>query len=191
MERPELVLFVARASYEEESWQDYLQESLAYTRASYVRHYGPLSEELPFLIFAQSSTRRFPSDPVPRTITELLTRGRDTGRPVVLVINGWDGLSTNPIVLVNLFEPWMNEVSITIRIFAGDPRKFFEVSVVHAIEAIRGDHEDDDEAPVLPSDTKMFVDKVHAYYFIGITGNLSPPSTAVPRADSNGHNNSL
>ncbi|KAE8414654.1 hypothetical protein BDV36DRAFT_285977 [Aspergillus pseudocaelatus] len=149
MERPEL------------GWQEYLQESLAYTCDAYVRHYGPLSEELLFLIFAQSSNRRFPSGPMPRTITELLARGRETGRPVVLVINGWDDLSMNPIVLVDLFERWMNEVNITLRVFAGDPRKFFEVSVVHAIEAIRGDHEDDDEAPALPSDTKTFVDRVH------------------------------
>ena len=181
---PELALFVARASSEEEGWQDYLRNSLLYTRNAYVRHYGPLSEELPFLVFAQSSNRRFPSDPVPRTITALLTRGRETGRPVVLVINGWDGLSTNPIVLVDLFEAWINEVDITLRVFAGNPRRFFEVSVVHAIEAIRGDYEDDDEAPVLPSDTKIFVDKVHAYYLMGITRNSSPPSAAVPRGES-------
>ncbi|KAF7622042.1 hypothetical protein F9C07_1733479 [Aspergillus flavus] len=184
MDMPELALFVARASSEEEGWQDYLRNSLLYTRNVYVRHYGPLSEELPFLVFAQSSNRRFPSDPVPRTITALLTRGRETGRPVVLVINGWDGLSTNPIVLVDLFEAWINEVDITLRVFAGNPRRFFEVSVVHAIEAIRGDYEDDDEAPVLPSDTKIFVDKVHAYYLMGITRNSSPPSAAVPRGES-------
>ncbi|KJJ34599.1 hypothetical protein AFLA70_413g000771 [Aspergillus flavus AF70] len=184
MDMPELALFVARASSEEEGWQDYLRNSLLYTRNAYVRHYGPLSEELPFLVFAQSSNRRFPSDPVPRTITALLTRGRETGRPVVMVINGWDGLSTNPIVLVDLFEAWINEVDITLRVFAGNPRRFFEVSVVHAIEAIRGDYEDDDEAPVLPSDTKIFVDKVHAYYLMGITRNSSPPSAAVPRGES-------
>lgn len=78
---PELALFVARASSEEEGWQDYLRNSLLYTRNAYVRHYGPLSEELPFLVFAQSSNRRFPSDPVPRTITALLTVvGRLGGR---------------------------------------------------------------------------------------------------------------
>ncbi|KAE8362466.1 hypothetical protein BDV27DRAFT_146966 [Aspergillus caelatus] len=162
--------------YEEEGWQEYLQESLAYTCDAYVRHYGPLSEELLFLIFAQSSNRRFPSGPMPRTITELLARGRETGRPVVLVINGWDDLSMNPIVLVDLFERWMNEVNITLRVFAGDPRKFFEVSVVNAIEAIRGDHEDDDEAPALPSDTKTFVDRPTLTVIMILSEAKSPSS---------------
>lgn len=32
--------------------------------------------------------------------------------------------------------------------------------------------------------TKLFVDRIHAYYLMGITGNLSLPSAAVPRGES-------
>ncbi|KAB8263538.1 hypothetical protein BDV32DRAFT_146355 [Aspergillus pseudonomiae] len=182
MKRPELVLFVARADCEEEGWQEFLNHSLSYTRAAYVNHYGPLSEELPFLVFAQSSTRKFTSDTVPSTITELLTRGKETGLPVVIVMNGWDSLTTNSVVMVNLFGPWISDVAISLRVFADEPRRFFEVSVVHAIEALRGDHDDeDDEAPDLPYDTQLFLDKFHALHYMGITGNLSPPSAAAFR----------
>ncbi|OGM46862.1 hypothetical protein ABOM_005032 [Aspergillus bombycis] len=181
MKRPELVLFIARADCEEEGWQEFLSQSLSYTRAAYVNHYGPLSEELPFLVFAQSSNRQFSSDTVPKTITELLTRGKESGLPVVIVMNGWDGLTTNPVVMINLFRPWLNDVAISIRVFAGDPRRFFEVSLVHAIEALLGEYEDDDEAPDLPYDTQLFLHKFRALYYIGITGNLSPPSDAALR----------
>ncbi|KNG86305.1 hypothetical protein ANOM_005208 [Aspergillus nomiae NRRL 13137] len=180
MERSELVLFVARADCEEEGWQEFLNHSLSYTRAAYVNHYGPLSEELPFLVFAQSSTRKFASDTVPSTIAELLATGKETGLPVVIVMNGWDGLTTNPVVMFNLFGPWINDVDISLRVFAGEPRTFFGVSVVHVIEALRGDH-DDDEAPDLPYDTQLFLDKFHALHYMGITGNLSPPSAAAFR----------
>lgn len=39
-----------------------------------MRCYSSLPEELAFLVFAQSSNRRFSFDPVSRAITELLTR---------------------------------------------------------------------------------------------------------------------
>ncbi|KAL2872134.1 uncharacterized protein BJX67DRAFT_100980 [Aspergillus lucknowensis] len=56
----------------------------------------------------------------------------------MLVVNGWDGLSTNPVAMTNLFAPYINEVQIMMRIFVVNPLVFRQVSVKDAVEVLRG-----------------------------------------------------
>lgn len=67
--------------------------------------------------------------------------------------------------MVDPFEQYIHEITISLRIFAGEPRRFFDT-----IKALRGDYKYNDETPEL----------------IGIAGYLSRSSVTVLRADSRG-----
>lgn len=84
---------------------------------------------------------------VVQTITDILICGKETGHPIVLVINGWDGLSTNLVALVSLFEPCIHSVQMTMRIFAVKLRVFHKVAVIDAVKCFNGEFEGDTVLP--------------------------------------------
>ncbi|KAL2814664.1 hypothetical protein BJX63DRAFT_431318 [Aspergillus granulosus] len=163
-----LVLFIARASGASNGdttrTKARLMESLDYTREAYEETYGPLvSGRFSSFVFIQGSNRSFQGQgKAVGTITGILERGKRENCPVMLVINGWDGLSTNPVALVNLFGPYIDQVQIWMRVFVGDPRFFRQVSVPHAMEVLAGDgdHEGDLDDLVLPYSTIEYIKKI-------------------------------
>ncbi|KAF9885423.1 hypothetical protein FE257_012945 [Aspergillus nanangensis] len=117
---------------------DYLERSLEVTRRHYIETYGPHIEELPFLTFSRPGNAPL-SLQVRSTITDFMTQGVETGRSVVLVL-----------------------------VFAGDPRRFYEVVVDAAMLGAWNevDYDSDSDWPVLPGDTQEFVEMISAYFII-------------------------
>jgi hypothetical protein len=59
-----------------------------------------------------------------------------TNRKMMIVLNGWDGLTSNASSFNTLFRqhaPW-----ITIRVFADRPRSFFQVNVAQIFQLFDG-----------------------------------------------------
>ncbi|KAL4788002.1 hypothetical protein BJX76DRAFT_353555 [Aspergillus varians] len=83
-------------------------------------------------------------------IRTVLDNGRETNRPVMLVVNGWDGLSTNSVALVNLSCPYIDEVQITMRIWLQELQVFREVSVRHVLMLLSGKYDGEFDGLELP-----------------------------------------
>jgi hypothetical protein len=161
-----LFLFIARSSGpshgDAAKTKAFLQKSLQYTHKVYQKVYGQLDPNLvSFWVFIQSSNRSFSGHgETVATIRKVLEQGKSEKRPVVLVVNGWDGLSTNPVALANLFAPFIDEVQITLEAFVDTPRVFRRVSVSHAIKVLSGEYDEEFDKLVLPHSTLEYCRKV-------------------------------
>ncbi|OJJ64836.1 hypothetical protein ASPSYDRAFT_39603 [Aspergillus sydowii CBS 593.65] len=164
--KQDLVLFIARRSNCDgtaEATKDGLRQGLTHTRRKYVGQYGLLNPEdnIKSLVFIQSSNKAFPRDgDTVRHIKAVLNNGRATNRPVVLAVNGWDGLSTNSVALVDLFRPYIDEVQITMAIWLQELQVFRKVSVKHAVLVLSGEYEGELEDLELPWATKEYIGKI-------------------------------
>ncbi len=162
----DLVLFIARRSNCDgtaEATKEGLCQSLTHTRRKYVDQYGLLNPEdnIKPLVSIQSSNKAFPRDgDIVRHIKAALNNGGATNRPVVLAVNGWDGLSTNSVALADLFRPYINEVRITMAIWLQELRVSRKVSVRHAIMMLSREYEGELEDLELPWATKEYIGKI-------------------------------
>ncbi|CEL10005.1 hypothetical protein ASPCAL13132 [Aspergillus calidoustus] len=172
-----LHLFIARSSGaskgDTEATKTFLKRSLEYTRQVYEEEFGLLDPDLVFFwVFIQSSNRPFSGQGETRTtIRKILERGKSENRPVVLVINGWDGLSTSPVALTNLLGPYVDQVNITLEMFVETPRRFRKVSVPDALRVLSDEYEGEFNDLVLPHSTLEFCRKVNVIRIIKM--NLS------------------
>lgn len=172
---PPIVLFVARSSRahagSNAAQREWLRQSLRYTLDQYEREYGKLADveddetdESKFLVFVHHSNKELTqTGEVFNKIQNTLEKGRKQKRPVIIVINGWDGLSTNEHSLRSLFEDY-GDVDAKLRLFVENPRVFREANLKNVIDLLTGKL-----SMELPEDSyhchaKAFVDKVHAIY---------------------------
>jgi hypothetical protein len=72
---------------------------------AYEKTYGTLSQDLSFLTFVQSSEVFKLKGLLVTPPLGVLIEVRETGRSVIMVVNGWDGIFTNPFVFADLFTP--------------------------------------------------------------------------------------
>ncbi|KAL4923658.1 uncharacterized protein BDV17DRAFT_233924 [Aspergillus undulatus] len=80
----------------------------------------------------------------------------------MLVVNGWDGLTSNAGVFQSLFTPY-NDAEVTLRIYIAEEHIFYEVSVEDALWLLNGDDEEGEEIRVSAS-TRLFVARMHAIF---------------------------
>ncbi|KAL5338781.1 hypothetical protein BJX70DRAFT_398337 [Aspergillus crustosus] len=157
-----MVLFIARSSSNKTTTKKqraFLMESSNNLRGLYEREYGRLSDdnEVRIIPFTQHS-----NDPLPKTgdfvrsVENVLELAKAANLPVMLVILGWDGFSTNDTALYDLFKPHIVEVQIHMRVFAGKPQRFYENSVKDVLRVIKGHYDDDENL----DDAKLFVKKI-------------------------------
>lgn len=144
---PELydyIIFVARSSidrgpmgiYRRES-DAQLRASLEHTRASYEQVYGPIIGTCEFHTFGWPSYEELPPDGgtvsffAQRLATLEVTLGN-----MMVVINGWDGLTSHAGSFNTLFRAHAPQV--TLRVFASQPRSFYQVNVVQIFQLFDG-----------------------------------------------------
>ncbi|RDW74327.1 uncharacterized protein DSM5745_06989 [Aspergillus mulundensis] len=83
-------------------------------------------------------------------ITKALQQAQENKQPVEIVLNEWDGLTSNWISYFSLFSPWVNVVDMVMRIWVdrddADPtlrrtqRQYFHsFRISHAIKCMNGD----------------------------------------------------
>jgi len=104
-----LTLFIARASSSSnaEEKRETLSNSLDYTEHRYARTYGEFHESLSsrVIMVRQQSNKPLPPDgPAVKEIRAVLAAARQAQRPLRVICNGFDGLTTNMVSFVKLFE---------------------------------------------------------------------------------------
>jgi len=104
-----LTLFVARASSSNkaEEKRETLSNSLEYTEHRYARTYGDYHESLSSRVIMVQQKSNKPLPPTGHAVTEIrevLAAARQAQRPLRVICNGFDGLTTNMVSFVKLFE---------------------------------------------------------------------------------------
>ncbi|KAJ5108968.1 hypothetical protein N7456_005643 [Penicillium angulare] len=87
-----------------------------------------------------------------RWFKENLDEAQRDGRNVIVVMNGFDGLTTDVIAFVKLFQEHAERVRL--RVFADEPRFFYEVDVQGVLDVFNGEIEPEQ----LDDSTFLFVD---------------------------------
>lgn len=140
-----LVYYIARLSASppnREAKFAWLDESLQFVDQAYRVQYGGL-ESRPHQrhTFVHHSNR-----PIPRFgstmkfVQDLLDKAKEEKSRAVLVLAGWDGLVTNSTSFVRMFDRCTldPDCKCLIRVFAENPRRFFDVNVVQACGLLDG-----------------------------------------------------
>jgi hypothetical protein len=161
-----IVVFIARSSTSLngrtcEATHEFLLRSLQFTQKAYEKTYGTLSQDPIFLTFIQSSEDFRPRGQMVTRLLEILNTARETSRSITMVVNGWDGIFTNPFVFADLFKPYC-DIEIKLRFFVDVPRVFREADAQAAVKLLTREI-DADEAPF---DTAEFVKNIQIVSFI-------------------------
>ncbi|KAF3021317.1 hypothetical protein E8E15_007923 [Penicillium rubens] len=147
--RKRVVALVARSSSGSRMEKDdYLLWSLEWTKLFYEKIYGKIQSECRFLTFVQSSnTPLRPTGEVSSFFASLRNEVEEYEGELLIVVNGWDGLTTDRMSFYNLFSHWAER--ITLRIYSQESiwqrKKFFEVNVAQVCSVFRGEIEFDIE----------------------------------------------
>ncbi|CAI7624247.1 unnamed protein product [Penicillium pancosmium] len=146
VDQQDIVLFVARASSSDvngtDATRDRLRASLELTRQDFETAYGTIPCTVEFLCFVQSSNHRFRSYVLDK-FHELFAQQDAVGGRLIIVMNGFDGLSTHEVVLLDLLKDHTDMCDLFI--FADDPRdesqprRFFQANTEQVCQIIRGD----------------------------------------------------
>ncbi|KAJ6069731.1 hypothetical protein N7499_011618 [Penicillium canescens] len=116
--KKQIVALVARSSSGSRMEKDdYLLWSLEWTKLFYERAYGKIQSECHFLNFVQSSnTPLRPTGEVSSFFASLHNEVEEYEGELFIVVNGWDGLTTDRMSFYNLFSHWAER--ITLRIYS-------------------------------------------------------------------------
>ncbi|KAJ5381113.1 uncharacterized protein N7496_003541 [Penicillium cataractarum] len=132
------IVFVARlSSGERAKVNTTLRDSLNHTMNCYELVYGPIRCTTDFLTFAHMSNLPLAiHGEVDRFFAQAINAAKATDGKLLVVMNGWDGLTTDPASFMGMLRA--NASRITIRVFAEVPRSFWQVNVEQAIKVFDG-----------------------------------------------------
>ncbi|KAJ5100631.1 hypothetical protein N7456_006683 [Penicillium angulare] len=158
-----MYIFVARAtstagtlkvSRSVESTRERLAVSLQSTKRMYIERYGPMLSEPRDFTFVRGSNQGMGPDSVPaKWFRENLDEAQRDGRNVIVVINGFDGLTTDTMSFDRLFRQHAGRTRI--RVLDREERWFYEVDVQGVLDEFDGLVESDE----LEASTCIFVEK--------------------------------
>ncbi|KAJ5715914.1 uncharacterized protein N7483_013095 [Penicillium malachiteum] len=145
MNSNEQVIFVARASTApnvEEKIQ-WLLERLEFVQDEYRlgEACGEYAEDPQRFAFVHPSNRALPREGATIGFLRGILKNLKTHPPeILLVVSWWYGLTTNPFDFDYIFSALCPGVraSVVLRIYAEDPRRFFEVNAGKVCELLRG-----------------------------------------------------
>ncbi|OQD73245.1 hypothetical protein PENDEC_c016G02687 [Penicillium decumbens] len=112
-------------------------------------------------------------------IEEIIADAQCAQSPVILVISGWTGLTTNFLTFDKIFARFESAgVDVQLRIYAGNPRQWFDVNPqqVRAVHDRTIDLEEDDDVE-LDDSTELFIENfslMHAAYAL-MSGEVQEP----------------
>ena len=135
--------FIARASgagtagtiSKKKAW---LQESIEFVARTHSSIYGqPGGGRSPqFHVFVhQSNVPFFEGGATFKLIRSIISRGQRENSEIIFVISGWDGLTTHSGTFGKVFKPCIEDPTIRcrIRVYADEPRSWFDVNIVQAV----------------------------------------------------------
>lgn len=145
----------------------WLLESLKFVEQTYLSVYADRGCRSPLFhaFIAPSNHPLYPSGETSIFLKSLLSEGRRLNHEVVFVVSGWDGLTTNLLTFVHLFEECVRDPACKcrLRIFADEPRRFYDVNVVQAYGLFSGTIPLTD-ADSLDDSTGLFCDNFRKIY---------------------------
>ena len=142
-----IVVFIARSrgspGRSRETQGLWLRETLDSVIREHVAIHGTFGSEAPrkFVFVHRSNLPFSPAGDVNLFFKGLFNEARDSGRDVLLVIAGWDGLTTHEGSFLNLFGPDRHSedsFKVELRVFAegaedeSRPRRFFDIDIAQA-----------------------------------------------------------
>ncbi|KAJ5175193.1 uncharacterized protein N7482_001070 [Penicillium canariense] len=137
-EKYDLVIIVARSAIDDgRETDESLRTSLEYTKLCYEQAYGQITGQYEFHTFAWPSYVELPASG--ETVQFFARRTETlaiTNRQMMVVLNGWDGLTSNGVTFNTLFRH--NASRITLRVFADQPRCFYRVNVEQIFQLFDG-----------------------------------------------------
>lgn len=116
-------------------------------------------------------------------IEEIIADTQCAQSPVILVISGWSGLTTNFLTFDRIFTRFESAgVDVQLRIYAGNPRQWFDVNPqqVRAVHDRTIDLEEDDDVE-LDDSTELFIENfslMHAAYAL-MSGEVQEVSVSI------------
>lgn len=114
-----------------------LRISLEYTKACYEQAYGLITGLCEFYTFAWPSFVELPvSGETVQFFTERTSALEIADKRMMVVLNGWDGLTSHVGSFNTLFR--QQAPRITIRVFADQPRSFYQVNVAQIFQLFDG-----------------------------------------------------
>jgi len=163
---PSTVVFVTRASDTSptaELARKRLKESLQFTRQKYEESFGPLTSGPYFYTFCGSSNRPLGRSSITFRFFEARLYQLPKDEKLIVVINGWDGLTTDRNSFVLLFGQHTHRV--LLRVFAEEPRQFFAVDVKQVCDVFESktpfDMEDSSNDHEFTDSIALFLRKFH------------------------------
>lgn len=160
-----ILVFIARASGSSGpviNKIEKLRESLSFVEAKHAESHDigecPPSQFYPFLHGANARWR--PTGSTVKFFEQVAGDAHRQGRPVRLIISGWNGLTTHEgsfKKLVELFK--QNGVVLTLRIYAEDPRQWFDVNPYQVYDCFDGRVDLGDEGVEWDFSTDSFIRK--------------------------------
>ncbi|KAJ6138214.1 hypothetical protein N7471_004700 [Penicillium samsonianum] len=167
-----LVVFVARESAATGStraeFTEWLLESLQYVSSQHAASYDTIGWQLPkFFAFIHGANE--PWCPRARHTTwmlDLVTEAKSLDCPVIIVLSGWSGLTTCPLVFDKIFG-WFEDagVPVKVRVFADRPRRFFDVNPQQVRGVLRGDITPSEDGVELEDSTPLYIDNFWLLHF--------------------------
>lgn len=162
---PSILVFIARSSNPSRGVDqtiERLRRSLAFVEAKHAESHDigecPPPQSYPFCHGANARWR--PTGSTMRFFEQLAGDAHRQGRPVRLIIAGWNGLTTHEGSFKTLAELFrQNGVALTLRIYAEDPRQWFDVNPYQVYDCFSGQFDLGDEGVEWDFSTKSFIRK--------------------------------
>ncbi|KAJ5774093.1 hypothetical protein N7457_008989 [Penicillium paradoxum] len=165
-----IIVFVARASgrdaFDQALAHDRLREALNLAFRSYETTFNQTCQTPRFYTSIHDADQPLLSGgSVFQYFAGLLHEGQDTGRDVILVLNGWDALTIDKMTIIRLFgRVWVLDIKINIKVFANQATstsdsQFFDVNPTKACAILTGDYDPTNDASP-DDDTQLFVDTI-------------------------------
>lgn len=158
-----LVVFIAHESTATGSQivaEEWLLSSLKYVAEEHEENYSTIGWQAPiFLPFVHGA-----NDPwVPGArhtkfmMTDVVARVKSLQSPVMLVVSGWSGITTCPLMWHKIFS-WSSDagIPVQVRIYAENPRRFFGMNPQQVRQVLRGDTAPGEEV-ALEGSTELFI----------------------------------
>lgn len=132
------IVFVARLSSGARAKVNFtLRDSLNQTLNCHELVYGSIGYSTDFLKFAYMSYLPLSiHGEVDRYFTKAIDAAKATSGKLLAVMNGWDGLTTDPGSFMSMFRA--DASNITICVFAEVSRSFWQVNIEQAIKVLDG-----------------------------------------------------
>jgi hypothetical protein len=148
---------------------EYLRSTLIMVAAEHRKRFGVLGcRPIKIQTIVHPSNNKISrGSKISKYVYAALEEARKAHVESIVILNGWDGWTTDPATLGELCESF-KDVSITLRVYAGSPRHFYDANA-HTVNDYLDRHIlVDDDVVQMDRDTEIFIrmfDALGAFHY--------------------------